>query len=133
MGLSARVAANMQGEPGHAAWKPALWDDMVQRVAYAFDGKTPPRLGRLLICSVAEFDEHNLDRYAQAYTLVDFCLSAAGERYRLRFLEYLRNTYRGKGAAPQLYETLRTSEEELERDWLEYVRKCSAGLAIQKR
>jgi len=87
------------------------------------------QLSRLLNSAALAFDESALgqEHYAQAFTFVDFLLGSAGEKYRLRFLEFLRNTYRGKGAPPQFFDALQLKGPEVESEWLAWVKAQAAA------
>jgi hypothetical protein len=122
-GLSTWVGWNLHGELGRAVWDPVPFVAMFARVVAA-DAKEPVKLSKLLNSAPLAFDESPLgqEHYAQAFTFVDFLLGSAGEKYRLRFLEFLRNTYRGKGAPPQFFEALALKGPEVEAEWLAWVK-----------
>lgn len=125
-GLSTWVGWNLHGELGRAVWEPVPFVAMFEKVVAA-DAREPIKLTRLLNAAPLAFDESALgqEAYAQAFTFVDFLLGSAGEKYRLRFLEFLRNTYRGKGAPPQFFDALQLKGPEVEAEWLAWV-KASA-------
>jgi hypothetical protein len=60
-------------------------------------------------------------KYAQAYTLVHFCLEGEGQRYRDRFFDFLRGVYLGKSSMSDFKEALGGKERELEKAWNVYV------------
>ncbi|MBK7642918.1 MAG: hypothetical protein IPJ19_07680 [Planctomycetes bacterium] len=130
-GLSTWVGWNLHGELGRARWEPAPFTAMYRRVL-EHDMREPVKVTRLLNTAPLDYDESELgqEHYAEAFTLVDFMLGAAGEKYRLRFLDFLRETYRGKGAPPQLYEALDRKGAEIEAEWLAWIR--SGGYARRR-
>ncbi len=125
-GLSTWVGWNLHGELGRAAWDPVPFSAMFKKVVET-DAREPIKLTKLLNTAPLAFDDSELgqEHYAQAFTFVDFLLGSAGEKYRLRFLEFLRNTYRGKGSPPQFYEAMGLKGPEIEAEWLAWV-KASA-------
>jgi hypothetical protein len=122
-GLSTWVGWNLHGELGRTVWEPVTFQSMFKLVVDT-DARDPVKLTKLLNCAPLAFDESPLGQacYAQAFTFVDFLLGSAGEKYRLRFLEFLRNTYRGKGAPPQFFEALALKGPEVEAEWLAWVK-----------
>jgi len=117
-GLSTWVGWNLHGELGRAVWDPAPFVALFHKVVET-DAREPIKLTRLLNAATLGFDESALgqENYAQAFTFVDFLLGSAGEKYRLRFLEFLRNTYRGKGSPPQFFDALQLKGPEIEAEW----------------
>ena len=84
----------------------------------------PFTLGRVLNLSSGDFfasSDRDL-KYAQAYTLVHFCLHASDGRYRDGFLEFLRGIYHGQGSSTDFKHCLHAEERELEEAWLTYVK-----------
>jgi hypothetical protein len=122
-GLSTWVGWNLHGELSRAVWDPVPFVVMFKKVVET-DAREPIKLSKLLNSAPLAFDESPLgqEHYAQAFTFVDFLLGSAGEKYRLRFLEFLRNTYRGKGAPPQFFEALALKGPEVEAEWLAWVK-----------
>lgn len=127
-GLSTWVGWNLHGELGRAVWDPAPFTAMFVKVVES-DAREPVKLSKLLNTATIAFDESPLgqEHYAQAFTFVDFLLGSAGEKYRLRFLEFLRNTYRGKGSPPQFYDALQLKGPEIEAEWLAWVKAQAAA------
>ncbi len=127
-GLSTWVGWNLHGELGRATWDPVPFAAMFKKVVET-DARDPIKLTKLLNSAPLAFDESALgqEHYAQAFTLVDFLLGSAGEKYRLRFLEFLRNTYRGKGSPPQFFEALGLKGPEIESEWLAWVKAQAAA------
>lgn len=132
-GLSTWVGWNLHGELGRAVWEPVFFMAMFKKVVEA-GAREPLKLSRLLNSSPLEFDDSEAGQahYAQAFTFVDFLLGASGEKYRLRFLEFLRNTYRGKAAPPQFYEALQLKGPEIEEEWQIWVKLQALGHARPK-
>jgi hypothetical protein len=122
-GLSTWVGWNLHGEIGRAVWDPLPFAAMLKKVAET-DAREPIKLTKLLNSAPLAFDESALgqEHYAQAFTFIDFLLGSAGEKYRLRFLEFLRNTYRGKGSPPQFYDAMQLKGPEIETEWLAWVK-----------
>jgi len=125
-GLSTWVGWNLHGELGRTIWEPVVFTAMFKLVAEA-DAKEPIKLTKLLNSASLSFDESPLGQvcYAQAFSFVDFLLGSGGEKYRLRFLEFLRNTYRGKGAPPQFYDAMQLKGPEIEAEWLAWVKSLA--------
>jgi len=126
-GLSTWVGWNLHGDLGRAVWDPAPFTALLRKVVLT-DGKEPIKLSRLLNAATIAFDDSELgqEHYAEAFTFVDFLLGAGGEKYRLRFLEFLRNTYRGKGSPPQFFDAMQLKGPEVESEWLSWVRAQAA-------
>jgi len=122
-GLSTWVGWNLHGELGRTVWDPVPFTAMFKLVVET-DAKEPIKLTKLLNSASLAFDESPLGQacYAQAFSFVDFLLGSGGEKYRLRFLEFLRNTYRGKGAPPQFYDAMQLKGPEIEGEWLAWVK-----------
>lgn len=133
-GLSTWVGWNLHGELGRAVWDPALFAAMFDKVVAA-DAREPLKLGRVLNLGAIEFDESSRgqEHYAEAFTFVDFLLGSAGEKYRLRFLEFLRNTYRGKGSPPEFFGAMQVQGAQIEAEWLSWVREQAAAAAAAKK
>jgi len=127
-GLSTWVGWNLHGELGRAVWDPAPFTLMLRKVVLT-DSKEPIKLAKLLNTATLGFDESELgqEHYAEAFTFIDFLLGAGGEKYRVRFLEFLRNTYRGKAAVPQFYDAMQLKGPEIEAEWLAWVRVQTAS------
>jgi hypothetical protein len=127
-GLSTWVGWNLHGELGRAVWDPVTFVVMFKKVVET-DARDPVKLTKLLNSAPLAFDESALgqEHYAEAFTFVDFLLGSAGEKYRLRFLEFLRNTYRGKGAPPQFFDALQLKGPEVEAEWLAWVKAQAAA------
>lgn len=127
-GLSTWVGWNLHGELGRAVWDPLPFAAMFEKVVAA-DAREPIKLTRVLNTSTIEFDEsqRGQEHYAEAFTFVDFLLGSAGEKYRVRFLEFLRNTYRGKGSPPEFFGAMQVEGAEVEAEWLRWVRGQAAA------
>jgi hypothetical protein len=127
-GLSTWVGWNLHGELGRAVWDPVTFVVMFKKVVES-DARDPVKLTKLLNFAPLAFDESPLgqEHYAEAFTFVDFLLGSAGEKYRLRFLDFLRNTYRGKGAPPQFFDALQLKGPEVEAEWLAWVKAQAAA------
>ncbi len=129
-GLSTWVGWNLHGEIGRAVWDPIPFATLLDKVVET-DKREPIKLTRLLNTGTIEFDDsaRGQEHYAEAFTFVDFLLGSAGEKYRVRFLEFLRNTYRGKGSPPQFFDALAVEGTQIEAEWLRWVREQAAASA----
>ena len=61
-------------------------------------------------------------KYAESYTLVQFCMHGDGGRHRERFVAFMRRTYLGQSSATQFKDAMGAGGRELEDAWLAYVR-----------
>ena len=59
-------------------------------------------------------------QYAQAYTLVHFCMHGEGGRYRSGFLDYLRSAYQGLSSLTDFQNAIPVSGQEFEKRWNAY-------------
>ena len=126
-GLAEYVRFSMIGPSARPQWEDRFELPVFQRLARESDGF---ELSRVLNYALADFDASpkGLTHYAQAYTLVAYFLRAGGDAYRLRFLDWLRQTYRGKSAPPQFLEALSVDAKTLEAAWKDFVKKTAGPL-----
>ncbi|MFT5155169.1 MAG: hypothetical protein ACI841_005180, partial [Planctomycetota bacterium] len=89
---------------------------------HALSGK-PYRLSRVLTFANGDYwSSTRLGlKYAQAYTLVHFCLHGGGGAYREAFMSYLRGAFQGKGSSTHFKKAIGIRERELEKAWVAYV------------
>lgn len=59
-------------------------------------------------------------KYAQAYTLVHYCMHGEGEKFRPGFLEYLRSVYQGQSSVTDFRKAMKVSEKKFEEGWHVY-------------
>jgi len=120
-GLAEYMAACREGHSARAVYvkgKPNLQHFTLHR-----SSEKPYDLGRVLTMNSGDFMASSKAelKYAQAYTLVHFCLHGGGEEQRQRFLDYFRRAYAGKSSATAFKDAMVVKERELESAWLEYV------------
>jgi hypothetical protein len=119
-GLAEYVAGCTSGQPWRLELSPGA---RIERHFQAHAGaKKPLSLGRVLNLSAGDFfasSERDL-KYAQAYTLVHFCLHGGEGRYRPRFIEFLRGVYRGQGSSTDFKNALSMDARDLEDTWQAY-------------
>jgi len=100
-GLAEYLAESLTGDPGEAQFQLGRVSNLnVYAHAHA---EEPETLDNLLSLTRSDFltPKRAELRYAQAYTLVHFCMEGAEGRYRDLFLDYLRKT-RGAGLVLEL-------------------------------
>jgi hypothetical protein len=61
-------------------------------------------------------------KYAQSWSLVQFCLHADDGLYRPGFLRYINGCYRGQSSGTHFTKAFKMDAEELELPWLKWVR-----------
>jgi hypothetical protein len=82
--------------------------------------KEPYGLTRLLNFATNDFlaSSHAELKYAQAYTLVHFCMHGSGRAYREGFFEFLRGACNGQGSSANFKDTLvARGARDFEREW----------------
>jgi hypothetical protein len=87
------------------------------------DAKKPYDLARILTFSTGDFAASSKAdlKYAEAYTLVHFCLLGDQGAHRRPFLDFLGTALRGKGSSTDFKNALLMDERRLEKAWNEYV------------
>ena len=83
----------------------------------------PYRLNRVLNFDTGDYWASTRlgEKYAQAYTLVHFCLHGADGAYRTAFLRYVREAFQGKGSSTHFKKAMEVDERTFEFDWSAYV------------
>ena len=123
-GLADTIGMSRTGAPGHARYDPAA------RAQFYFqihaNAKKPYDLSRVLALGTEDFivSSHVDYAYAQAYTLVYYCLNGAEQKYRAGFFEYLRRCYAGKSSMTEFRDALAIKEPVFEAEWHAYARKA---------
>jgi hypothetical protein len=89
--------------------------------------KNPYDLGRILTFNAGDYGASSKAdlKYAQSYTLVQFCLTGEGGAHRDSFLEFLRGAYQGKGSSSDFKSAIGSNEREFEKAWSEFVKNGS--------
>jgi hypothetical protein len=116
-GLAEYMEACRTGSPGTIAFLPGQPND---RHFHTHSGSDKPfKLSRVLNFQSNDFGGTSRTdlKYAQSYTLVDFCLHGEDERHRAGFFEFLRSVYDGKSSSTHFKKALGTREKELEDGW----------------
>ncbi|MGH7152173.1 MAG: DUF1570 domain-containing protein, partial [Planctomycetota bacterium] len=121
-GLADYVASGVSGEAGQRSFSTGA------RAAHHFrehaEAEKPYDLSRVLQFEAGDFVASSKAslKYAQAYTLVHFCLHGAEGKYRERFLGFVEGAYRGQGSSTDFKKALGEREDVLERAWHAYAR-----------
>jgi hypothetical protein len=86
--------------------------------------KNPYDLERILTFNSGDYGASSKAdlKYAQSYTLVQFCLTGEGGAQRAKFLEFLRGAYQGKGSSSDFKAAIGGKEREFEKAWNEFVK-----------
>ncbi len=121
-GLAQYMEAALTGKPGELVIVPGRRDK--GGFATHAKAKKPYRLNRVLNFQSDDFHASTKQhlKYAQAYTLVTFCLHGGQGAYRDGFFTYLRSAYAGKDSSTHFKKAIGVKEKELEKAWAEYVR-----------
>jgi hypothetical protein len=84
----------------------------------------PYDLSRILSLSTGDFIASSKAdlKYAQAYTLVHFCMHGDNEKYQRGLLAFLRGAYDGQGSSTDFKKALGFKERDFEKAWHEYAR-----------
>lgn len=122
-GLAEYMRACMTGPPGRLRFDAKLRiDDHFKQHAAA---KEPFDLARLLTFDTGEFHTASRSdlRYAQAYTLVQYCLHGDGGKHRARFFDFVRGAYKSKGSPTHFKAALGIEDDAFEKAWTGYVKR----------
>ena len=87
--------------------------------------KKPYKLSRVINFNSGDFQGSTGRslKYAQAYSLVHFCLHGEDGRYRNGFLDFVRGCYQGKSSSTHFKKAVGIGKEkEFDKVWLEYAR-----------
>lgn len=122
-GLAEYMRACTTGLPGRARFVEGLVAS--QHFARHAQASEPYSLARVLSLDSAEFQASSKSdlKYAQAYTLVQFCLHGQGEKYRRRFFDFVRGAYRAKGSPTHFKTAIDADGDAFEKAWTAYVRE----------
>ena len=121
-GLAEYLAAGMNGPPGQKKFSEgALLLDHFKVHAAA---KSPYDLSRVLTFEAGDFIASSKSdlKYAQAYTLVQFCMEGDSGEHRAGFLDFLRAVWRGKRGSADFRKALKIEGKVFEKAWTEHVR-----------
>lgn len=126
-GLAQGLALAVRGERGSLRLEVGVPHEATF-ARHARDGEALS-LERLLGAGKAAFDAgtHGERHFVQAYTLTFFLVNAEGGKYRSGFADFLRGAFAGKGSSTHLERALGVDVEDLEQEWIAYVR-AQAGL-----
>lgn len=125
-GLAEYMQWSLGGPSGHPAFVPgALARHHFAEQALA---KDPYDLSRVLTFGSDDFlvSSKATLKYAQAYTLVHFCLHGEGGKHEKGFLDFVRGAYLGRASTTDFKAALGLPEKEFEKAWIAYVR-ATAG------
>jgi hypothetical protein len=120
-GLADYMAACREGPPARAYY--SLGKPNAQHFATHRSAEKPYALGRMLTMDHGDFtaSTNATQKYAQAYTLVHFCLHGQGEVERERFFDFFRRAYAGKSSMTDFKDAIGVKERDFEAAWIEYV------------
>jgi hypothetical protein len=120
-GLAEYIAAGADGSPGNAEFE--FGKLALHHLELHARANSPYDLRRVLTLSAGDFMSSSSAalKYAQAYTLVTFCLDGVDAVHRKLFLEYLRASWQGKGSRKEFYQALGIDEDEFEEGWIQFV------------
>lgn len=121
-GLAESWRAGVAGEPAHRTY--ALVAKNREHFAVHASAKSPYDLTRVLTFEAGDFIASSRSdlKYAQAYTLVQFCLDGDGGRHRRGFFEFLRGAWKGASSAQDFKKALKIDDAAFEKAWLAYAR-----------
>ncbi len=121
-GLAEYMRACMTGPSGRLRF-----DDKLVLEAHfkeQANAKDPYDLARLLTFDTGEFHTESKSdlRYAQAYTLVQFCLHGEGGQHRGHFFDFVRGAYKSQGSPTHFKAAMEIDGDAFENAWTTYVR-----------
>ncbi len=101
----------------------------IARIYLHAHAEEPFSLDRILNLEVGDFwGSADIDlMYAQAYTLVHFCLQGENQRFREPMLEYMSKVYAGKGTSSLFKKIVTKRSDDFEAEWTQYVKKLAGG------
>jgi len=120
-GLAEYVDAARSGRAGALTFAPGV--PRAHHLSTHAQAQKPFRLNRVLNFQSNDFggtSKTNL-KYAQSYTLVQFCLHADDGQYRAGFFEFLRGVYAGKSSSTHFKKSIGAREKDFEQAWHAYV------------
>ena len=120
-GLAEYVAGCSVGGPHMLRLEPGRAN--MARFRIHAEAEEPYPLSRVLTFSTADFWTSSRQdlKYAQAYTLVHFCLNGDVARHRAAFFEFLRGAYRGQSSSTDFKKCLSVDEQKWDGEWGRYV------------
>ncbi len=121
-GLADYVAYGVSGEAGKRTFSTGARAEHHFREFAA--AERPYDLPRVLQFEAGDFGASSKAalKFAEAYTLVHFCLHGAEGKYRERFLGFVEGAYRGQGSATDFKKALGEREDVLEKAWHAYAK-----------
>jgi hypothetical protein len=124
-GLAEYVSGGMHGPPGKRKFAEGLI--ILERFQVHAAAKSPYDLSRVLTFEADDFVASSKAdlKYAQAYTLVQFCMEGEGGKYRKAFLEFLRGAWKGRASAGDFRKAMKISDREFEKTWIAHARANS--------
>ncbi len=121
-GLAEYMACGMSGMPGRRSFSEE--SILLEHFAVHASAKTPYDLSRVLSFEADDFLASSKSdlKYAQAYTLVQFCMDGDGGKHRKGFVEFLRGVWRGRKAPADFKKALGIDEKAFQKAWVAHVR-----------
>jgi tetratricopeptide (TPR) repeat protein len=121
-GLAEYMRACMTGPSGRMRFDDKLV--LAEHFKEQASAKDPYDLARLLTFDTGEFHTESKSdlRYAEAYTLVQFCLHGEGGKHASRFFDFVRSAYKSKGSPTHFKAALGIEGDAFEDAWTSYVR-----------
>jgi hypothetical protein len=121
-GLAESFRAGVAGNPAHRTY--ALVAKNREHFAVHASAKSPYDLTRVLTFESGDFIASSRSdlKYAQSYTLVQFCLEGDGGRHRRGFFDFLRGAWKGSSSAQDFKKALKVDDAAFEKAWLAYAR-----------
>lgn len=125
-GLAEYMSSCRKGVPGRGSYDSSAIHSL--HFATHRQARKPYDLGRILSMSSADFAASSKAdlKYAQAYTLVHFCLHGEEGSRRPDFMEFLRSAYRGQGSSTAFKSAMKQREHDLELAWQRHVEAVTA-------
>jgi hypothetical protein len=121
-GMAKYMEAAITGKSGELTIVPGEPDER----GFAIHGTAKKPYGLKRVLNFQSDDFHASSKvalkYAQAYTLVSFCLHAEKERYREGFFTYLCGAYAGKSSSTHFKKAIGVKERDMEKAWEKYIR-----------
>lgn len=123
-GLADVLGAGASGDPGRMGIDGSARNDGYFNVQRS--SGDPYSLSRILTMDSTDFhgSSNRQLKYAQCYTLVHFLLHAKKERFRPGFFRFLESAFDGRSSSGHFEKSMGISREDLEEEWLEYVRRA---------
>ena len=124
-GLAQYMAAAADGKAGRTEFELGRPDRRLLWVHAS--AEEPYGLKRVLNFQSGDYGgtSGQLLKYAQSYSLVQFCLHAQGERHRAGFVDYLRQAYVGRATPLSFERALGHDDRVLEEAWATFVAEAT--------